>query len=79
MARFPGVRDPDLWQVAIEDSEDTYAFVTEPEAQAHAKNVRKTLLDEWRQENGDEDDLSPSVTVEPVWIGDPRLPERRGN
>ena len=70
--RYSGLREPDLWQVGIEDSEDTYTFATESDAEAHAKNVRAELLDEWNDDNEGAEYGGPTVDVEPVWIGDAR-------
>lgn len=71
--RFPGVRDPDFWSIQVDGDEEHLSADTEPEAEEIAAEERRVLLEEWREGEGDEPYLGPTVTVYPVWVGDPRI------
>ena len=67
------LREPDLRQVEVEGADFVDSFPTEAEAEGFAADERRRLIREWREDEGaDCEYLGPTVTVEPVWIGDPR-------
>lgn len=74
-----GLRDPDEWVVVEEDLSDgdgLVSFDSYEGAAEHAAGVRACYLRDWQEAEGpDQPYLGPDVSVEPVWIGDPRRAE----